>query len=303
LTWVDRTGRSVGTIGEPGGYLDVAISPDGKRALYSRARPGIWTYDLWSFDLSRGVETAVTTGIDSEFSGLWLPDGKAIVYSTVIGSAPQMVLRQLATGEERRLAPSSGFQAATSVSADGRTLAFNERPGGGTFEAWTLSLADTKSAPRKFSALPAVAPPADDRAARYSTPTAPAALVRFSPDGRTLALLSAESGNTEAYLAPVGSPGEKVRVSTNGAAQLRFRRDGGELYFLADDGRMVAVPIRTSPSFEPGQPQTLFSIDPARPWLGFDVAADGRFLAIVTEASGGAKPATVVVNWMPPAPR
>ncbi|HEX4438422.1 MAG TPA: protein kinase, partial [Thermoanaerobaculia bacterium] len=110
LTWFDRTGRTLGTVGEPGSYLDVAISPDGKRALYSRARPGIWTYDIWSFDFDRGVETAVTNGIDSEFAPTWLPDGKAIVYSRVEGRAPQMWLRELATGLERQLAPTAGFQ-------------------------------------------------------------------------------------------------------------------------------------------------------------------------------------------------
>jgi serine/threonine protein kinase len=297
LTWFDRSGRPLGTIGEPGDYLDVAISPDGTRALYSRARPGIWTFDLWTFDFARGVETAVTSGIDSEFGGMWLPDGKAIVYSTVVGSAPQMFLRLLATGEERRLAPTSGFQQATSVSPDGRILAFNERPAGGSFEAWTVSLAEAGAAPEKFSMVQRAA--RSDSRAQYATPQSPPTLIRFSPDGRALGLLSNESGSVEAYVAPVGSPAQKVRVSSNGAVNLRFRRDGGELYFLSDDGHLMAVPMRTSPSFEPGKTAPLFAIDPSKEWFAYDVAPDGRFLAIEQLASGGEQPTSVVVNWLP----
>jgi dipeptidyl aminopeptidase/acylaminoacyl peptidase len=298
LTWFDRQGRPLGTIGEPGVYLDAAISPDGKRVLYSRARPGIWTYDIWSFDLERGVESAVTDSIDSEFAPLWLPDGKSIVYSRVEGPAPQIWLRKLATGEERRLAPTNGFQQATSISPDGRTLAYNERPSGGPFEAWTVSLADS-TPPRKFS-LSAVRAAADDeRATKYSSPQAPPVLLRFSPDGRTVALLSAESGRTEAYVARIDVPGEKIRVSSGGATQLRFSRNGEELYYLSQDGRLMAVPIRSSPSLEPGREAPLFPIDPARPWFGFEVASDGRFLANVEEVSGGTQPASVVVNWLP----
>jgi len=299
LTWFDRAGKALGTIGEPGSYLDVAVSPDGKRVLYSRARPGIWTYDLWSFDLDRGVETAVTNGIDSEFSPIWLPDGKAIVYSRVEGRAPQMWLHALGTGEERQVAPTHGFQQATSVSPDGRTLAFNERPSGGAFEAWTLSLADPKAAPKRFSQLRDDVPSSDERTAKYSTPQSPAVLIRFSPDGRTLALLSAESGRTEAYVARIDAPADKIRVSSVGALQPHFSPDGRELDFLSEDNRVMAVPIRPSATLEPGREAPLFAIDPAKPWFAFDVAPDGRFLADVEQVSAGAQPATVVVSWLP----
>ena len=297
LAWFDRTGRVLGTIGEPGSYLDVAISPDGKRALFSRARPGIWTYDVFLLDIARGVETPVTTRPDSDFGGIWLPDGKSIVYSSLIGRAPQLLLRQLATGDERRLSPTNGFQRATSISVDGRVLAFDERIAGGHFEAWTLPLAGDVAASRVEGVSPA--PPADARASRYPWTGPPPASVRFSPDGRVVALLSAESGRPEAYVAPAGSPGERIRVSANGAAQIRFGRDGGELYYLSFDDQLMAVPIRSSPSVEPGEPHALFRIDPSKGWGSFDVSDDGRFLAIVEEVSGPAQPATVVAHWSP----
>jgi hypothetical protein len=78
LTWFDRSGRALGSLGNPGRFLDLQIAPDGKRVLFARARPAIGTFDLWMFDLARGVETAVTSEPTSEFAPLWLPDGKSM---------------------------------------------------------------------------------------------------------------------------------------------------------------------------------------------------------------------------------
>jgi Tol biopolymer transport system component len=289
LKWYDHAGREISAFGETGGYRDVAISPDDKRALFSRERPDIRTYDLWTYDFARGVETAVTDGLDSEFAGLWLPDGKSIVYSAVEGLAPQIVLRQFGQVEERRLRPTTGYQEASSISPDGATLAFNEREGGGTFEAWLLPL-------RRGS--PDGAPPA---AVKFSPVGPRPVFVHFSPDGRTVAFLLTESGRPEVYVAPLGAPGERVRLSTNGASRLQFSRDGKELYFISYDSRMMVVPIRSSPALEPGEPRPLFPIGSAQ-WTSFDVTSDGRFLASVDEAESGSQPATVVVNWLPQTP-
>jgi hypothetical protein len=35
--------------------------------------------------------------------------------------------------------------------------------------------------------------------------------------------------------------------STNGGAQAQWRRDGKELFYIALDGRLMAVPIRSEP--------------------------------------------------------
>ncbi len=284
LTWFDRAGKALGSLGGPGRYLDVAIAPDGKRLLFSRARPGIWTFDIWMFDLARGVETPVTSESGSEFGGLWLPDGKSIIYSVARGRSPQLVSRMLAGGAEREVLPPGGFQIATAVTPDGRLLAFAESVPGAPFDAWTVPLTGG-TRPARFSA------------------SAPADSVRFSPDGRAAAFLLSESGRREAYVSPFGSPGEKIRVSTDGATLLRFSRDGKELFYLSPDGRFFSVPIRTAPSVEPGEPRVLFRLAPGPGWKDFDVAPDGRFLAMVEDVSSSAQPATVVVNWTAELPK
>lgn len=281
LTWFDRTGRPLGPLGPSGGYRDVAIAPDGKRILFSRAQKAIGTLDVWMLDVARGTETPVTTDpLTSEFGGVWLPDGKSIIYTVGgRGGAPRLYSRQLASGEERELLPAGGVQLATSLSPDGHLLAFDERSAAGSSEAWTMRLGG------------------DSRPARFFPPGTAAASVRFSPDGRAAAFLSSESGTLEAYVILLGSPGEKIRVSTKGAYLLSFGRDGKELFYVSPANEVVSVPIRTAPSLEPGEPRPLFRLTAGREWSAFDVAPDGRFLAVVQEVSGSAQPATIIVNW------
>ena len=283
LTWFDRAGRALGSVGGPGRYVDVAIAPDGKRFLFSRARPGIWTFDIWMFDIARGVETPITSEPGSEFGGLWLPDGKSILYPSP-GDAHRSWSRAdspAARSSQSSRREVSRWRARCRRTPDSRLL--RARPG---------------------RLLRRVDPAARERReAREFCSGAPADSLLFSPDGRAVAFLSSESGRQEAYVAPFGSPGEKVRVSTDGANLLRFSRDGTELFYLSPDGRLIAVQIRTVPSVEPGEPRTLFRLAPGPGWQNFDVAPDGRFLAVVSEVSGSAQPATVVVNWTAEAPK
>ncbi|MFN2634463.1 MAG: protein kinase [Thermoanaerobaculia bacterium] len=280
LVWFDRAGRPGGEIGTPGEYLDLAISPDAKRVLFTRRRAGIGTYDVWVFDLERGVETAVTSDPESEFAGVWLPDGNSILYSAAHKASPRVFLRDLATGRESTLLPEGDFQEALSVSPDGRTVAIAVRPAGGAFEVFTVPLS---------GGVPAVklTRPSIVRSER----------LRFSPDGKAMAYLSTESGREEAYVAPFGRPGERIGLSPDGAQTLCWSRDGREVVYLASDRKLVAVPVRTTPPLEVGRPTTLFRLPEGRDWKDFDLAPDGRILAIVNEVSGDAQPLTVAVNW------
>lgn len=278
LSWFDRTGKPLGDVGTKGNYLDLAISPDGRRTLLSRARNGIGTYDVWLLDLARGVETAVTSDLDSEFAPIWLPDGKSILYSSVREASPRLFRRDLATGQEKPLLPERGFQEAADVTRDGLTLAFAERLSGKAFEMFTMPLSGT-------------APPQEFGSTAFNSER-----LRFSPDGRAVAFLSTESGSAEVYVAPFGSPGEHIRVSPGGAREMRWTRDGKEIVFSTGDRKLVAVPIRTTPTLEAGRPITLFALPEGRDWKDFDLAPDGRILAIVNELRASTQPATVAVN-------
>ena len=122
--------------------------------------------------------------------------------------------------------------------------------------------------------------------------------LRLSPDGRFAAFVSNEPGRAEVYVAPFPNLGQRTRVTQDGARTPRWSRDGRELFYLTADRRLVAVPVRPGASLELGAPRTLFALQGKYAWATYDVAPDGRFLAIVPEALASEQPLTVVVNWM-----
>jgi Tol biopolymer transport system component len=209
-----------------------------------------------------------------------LPGGKSIVYSANRGGAPELFRRSLESGAEERLTKAlNAFQQAQDLSPDGKTLVYVERAMSGYFDIWTLPL----SGPGEPA--PFLQSPFDKKE------------VRFSPDGRFLAFISNESGQAEAYVTPFPGPGEKVRLSSEGARLLQWSRDGKTLYYVAADGRMMALPIATDPTLKTGSPRELFTIA-GKPWLNFRVSKDGtRFLAVVPEVAADEQPMTVVVDW------
>jgi Tol biopolymer transport system component len=279
LAWYDRSGRETAKLGASGNYLDVYLTADGRRLLFDRTRPGLETYHVWSYDLERGIESPVTNGIDTEAFPRLLADGKTLIFSAVRGTPPLLRRRDLATGKETALTEGRrAFQKPEDVSPDGRTLVFVERTETGNFDIWSLDL--------EKAAQPApVLQSSFDKQA-----------VRFSPDGRFIAFISNESGRNEVYVTPFPGPGERVRVSDGGAGALRWGRDGA-LYYLAGDGRLMTVPVRTTPELRIGAPTALFTVT-GRPWIDFDLTPDGqRILAIVPEVDGNESPLNVVLNW------
>ena len=131
---------------------------------------------------------------------------------------------------------------------------------------------------------------------------------QFSPDGKWVAYESRTSGRPEVYVQAFPDPGVPVRVSTGGGAQIRWRPDGGELFYIALDGKLMAVPFRTDASgrsVDVGLPQPLFTTRIGRVLtsvLGaqYVVSADGqRFLMNTVVQSTGPTPLRVLVNWNP----
>ena len=96
------------------------------------------------------------------------------------------------------------------------------------------------------------------------------------------------------------------QVSTGGGTQPVWARNGGELFYRADDA-VMSVPVEASASFVPRNPVALFKGQYA-PSLGgrnYDVSPDGqRFLMLKVGSTSGADVQdtppvrfTVVENW------
>jgi len=288
FTWFDRRGTVSGRVSEPGGFRDVALSPDGARAVASRTNPQDTTKaDLWLFDLSRGGgATRLTLGAGLAESPAWSPDGKRIVFTF-----NNNVLRQkLASGEgdEKELLRSNNVDLVRtgSWSPDGRFLLYS-----GGF-AITRSL-DLLVRPLDGSK------PVPFMQTRFVEEQG-----RFAPNGRWVAYVSNESGLSEIYVrkfAPDFSRGSagiggSVLVSRGGGTAPRWRGDGRELFYLSPNGKMMAVEVTAGQEFHAGTPTPLFQTPPGA--IVGDVTADGRrFLLVTPVAPSASVPFTVVLNW------
>jgi hypothetical protein len=131
---------------------------------------------------------------------------------------------------------------------------------------------------------------------------------KLSPDGRWIVYTSDLSGTYEIYVQPFTADGKagssRWRVSTNGGAQPRFRRDGKELFYIAADNTLMSVKVKsTGETFEADEPRPLFRTRLAREGAlaraDYEVAPDGqRFLLNVLVGENRALPFNVTLNWM-----
>src|SRR4029453_17367532 len=93
LTWRDRTGRVVGTVGEPGRFPTLDLSPDGRRIAVSLVKGGAAS-DIWIVDVARGDAVPLTHDRAWEFDPGWSHDGRRLVFnSNRIGGRVDLFMR------------------------------------------------------------------------------------------------------------------------------------------------------------------------------------------------------------------
>ncbi|HEY3122558.1 MAG TPA: protein kinase, partial [Thermoanaerobaculia bacterium] len=284
LAWFDRAGKQIEVVGAPAEYVRLRLSHDGRRVALDINDPQTGRLDIWIYDLSRKVLTRLTFELANNIFPVWSPDDGRIVFSS--SRKGLLGLYQKAssgTGTDEAL-----FSQETSVkipsdwSQDGRFLvyhAIDTRSKTG-WDLWVFSVEEKK--PFLFLSTPAT----DNMA-------------RFSPDGRWLAYQSDESGRTEVYVQSFPARGGKWQISTNGGAQPIWSRSGKELFYVAPDGKLLAVGVTAGASgFEAGTPQALFEtrMKSALGWR-YDVSTDGRFLINTVLGETRANPITLVQNW------
>ncbi|MCX6621931.1 MAG: hypothetical protein NTY38_12830, partial [Acidobacteria bacterium] len=288
LTWFDREGKVMGTVGEPGVYADgmLTLSPDGTQvALWnSGGRSDAGT--IWTLDLSRGgASTRVTFSSRRDTNAIWSPDGSRLIFSSN-RNGPYNLFQKPANSAkaEEILLESSENKFATSYSRDGRFLLYTVMYTKQKANTWVLPLEGArKPVPFRITECSERQP-------------------RFSPDGHWVAYTSDESGRDEVYVRSFSmnstgtavEAGGKWPISNGVGFDPRWRGDGRELYYRADYRKLMAVEIATKPAFRAGSPRPLGTLTLASGW---DVAADGRrFLGLVTGSE--APPSyTVVLNW------
>jgi serine/threonine-protein kinase len=123
-----------------------------------------------------------------------------------------------------------------------------------------------------------------------------------SPDGRWLAYISEESGRQEVYVRPFPNIGEgKWQVSTDGGQQPAWAHSGRELFYRNDAGDMVAVAVRTTPTFALGERDVLFDgagyslLSPFH--TSYTVSGDDQRFLMVKYLGGGEDETVLVLGW------
>jgi hypothetical protein len=83
-----------------------------------------------------------------------------------------------------------------------------------------------------------------------------------------------------------------------GGSQARWRRDGRELFYLAEDRTLMATTLTFNDvRVDAGTTERLFEARiPYLPYHGFDVAADGQRILMNTLVISPSTPSTVAAN-------
>jgi len=284
-TWIDRTGRTLGVVGPTGEMIDPEISPDEKRVAIAYGDASKNGMDIWLLDVARGTSSRFSFGPSNDYNPIWSGDGSRI-YFVSREKAHDDIYQKPASGagEQELTFASEEDKSLEDVSRDGRFLAYSIFRSAGTgSDLFVLPL----EGERKPTPL-LIAPHNEGFA-------------RFSPDGRFIAYVSDETGKEEVYVLTFPAPTGKWQISTNGGVQPRWRNDGREIYYLAPNSRIMAVPVKAAGAvFEAGMPADLF--ETGLVGIGvrnhYAVSTDGqRFLVGIRAGGENPPPVTFVLNW------
>jgi serine/threonine-protein kinase len=242
------------------------------------------TERIWIYDFARSTLTALTTADSSSQAPAWTQDGTHVLYRGTRQGA-RSVYRKAAdgSGDEERLTTSDTLQTPTSLSPDGKYLAFTDVDRTTGQDALILSLDGSRTVTRFLQT----------RAAEGNA--------RFSPNGRWLAYASNESGRSEVYVRPFPGTGATSQVSSAGGGEPIWSRDGRELFYRGGDS-VMAVPVSTDSAFAAGLPRRLFADHYERTGTGtggYDVSLDGRRFLMIEPAEPELPVAqiSVVLGW------
>jgi eukaryotic-like serine/threonine-protein kinase len=290
LSWFDRTGQFLGTIGSlPFRVFGGAnLSPDGTRiAMQSPVGPDP-NSEIWLFDLTQRRSTQLTFVDGADRAPIWSPDGQRLVFASLRLEAPGMYVKNASGGQpEQLLLPSQTVsrdeQWPSDWSSDG--IVFLSGRDRQSDDIWMLPLAGDRKA------YPLVREPGQQSDAR------------ISPDGKWLAYRTEfPNGPPEVVIQSLTARGAKWRVSTGGGASPRWRRDGKEVFYLAADGRLMAISIESDAGgLRLSAPTSLFQTSHLVLGTGqrlINVSADGERFLISTPVGQPRSPSIVVVtNW------
>jgi Tol biopolymer transport system component len=284
FTWFDRSGKQLGSVGPPGNYTNVSLSPDGK-LIAASSLDGTTGFSSIIFDPLRGTATPVTSAHAMNTVTVWSPDGLRVAYGSIRGAGNVELYEQSARGEtsDHALLRNSHNKNPLGWSRDGHLLLYTELDDSGETGIWTLPMDGSQ------------------KPAQYLSGDANMKTGQLSPDGRWMAYDAPAASSRQVFVQSFPPGKGKWQVSAEGGTQPRWRRDGRELFYVDPRGRMMSVEIKPGESPDPAGAKVLFEFLGANVMFAiyrYDVAADGqKFLILTPSGFKRSDPLYVVLNW------
>jgi eukaryotic-like serine/threonine-protein kinase len=276
LRWVNEAGAVLRTITEPADYWQVRLSPDEQTVAVTIRDPLLRTLDVFTMPAAGGAPSRVSLSLAADTDPVWSPDGRRIAFRSFQEGQPQLHVRGVARGSggDVLLWQSPLDEVPTDWNAS--HLVFHARTPASASDIWAL--APNAEAPRPL--------------ARSGFNEVDG---RVSPDGRWLAYVSDEGGQSDVYIRAVAGGDERARVSSAGGTRPQWLEGGRGLVFRRGAEVVRATVVPTPDGWRTSTPQVLFSMTELR-----DVATsrDGRrFLLVAPEQSAPREGFPVVVGW------
>jgi hypothetical protein len=289
LTWVDRDGKELGQVGEPGTIANPVLSPDGQRVAVDIADLKADNVDVWLESVLGGSNTRFTFDPSEEADGVWSRDGKTVVYRAVAQHA--LLMSKPASGLEREKPLYSG------------ELAGDLLPNSWTVDDQQIlcTLFIRNSAGERVTDLVLV-PATGGAPVPFLTTRGSERNGQISSDGKWVAYASTDSGDWEVYVTTFPGAAGKWQISRGGGTEPRWSSDGKELFYIGPTGMLTATPVSTSGTFSSGTPTQLFQLRgraavSSTDVFTYDVSRDGKkFLVNRYLKPNHPSPLTIVLN-------
>jgi Tol biopolymer transport system component len=297
LVWVDRAGHVTGTVGPPDAAITgPELAPDGRRIAVTRFVQV--NGDIYIYEIAGGLTKFTFDPAPAlDMGAVWSPNASRLVFGTNRNGKWDL-FEKVASGasDEQPLLVTPQGKVPCDWSSDGRFLLYASSDLATGSDLWALPMtADGKPDGEPFPVVKTGALAMEGQ---------------FSPNHRWVAYVSnATTGINEVYVQAFPGPGGKKLASANGGVDPRWGPDGRELFYVAPDGKLMAVAIQVEPdgrALNLGPPTALF---PTRLATGtgvsigfrsrpqYAVAPDGRFLMNVTVDDTVVSPISIILNW------
>jgi len=286
LTWIDRTGKELGRVGDPAIMDNPTLSPDGSRVAVDISDQKANNVDIWIESTTGAGNSRFTFDPAEEVVGVWSRDGRMVAYR--LGDA---------SGSSLYLKPSTGLE------RERKRYTVQDSMDDIFPNSWSLDdrqvLCTRQTSTGYYMEL---VPVAGGDPKRFLESKGSESNGQISPDGKWVTYASDESGGWEIYVTSFPGAAGKWQVSRGGGTEPRWRGDGKEIFYLSPTGMLMAVPVNGEVTFATGQPAPLFQIHGRAPisstdLFTYDVAKDGkRFLVNRYVKPEHVPPLTILLN-------